>query len=67
MKKHTPAKTRTDLYVTADERPLHMPDGGKWHSIAMKAYELYEQGGREDGHALEDWLKAEAIVNGQIG
>ncbi|MFY4730329.1 DUF2934 domain-containing protein [Nitrospira sp. BLG_2] len=27
--------------------------------IAKRAYELYEQRGREDGHALDDWLQAE--------
>ena len=30
--------------------------------IARVAYDLYEQRGREDGHALDDWLKAETIV-----
>ncbi|MBK8276959.1 MAG: DUF2934 domain-containing protein [Nitrospira sp.] len=30
----------------------------------MKAYELYEQRGCLDGHALEDWLKAETIIKG---
>ena len=29
------------------------------HRIAERAYELYEQRGREDGHALDDWLQAE--------
>lgn len=28
--------------------------------IRCRAYELYEQRGRADGHALEDWLQAEA-------
>ena len=28
--------------------------------IGRRAYELYEQRGREDGHAVEDWLKAES-------
>jgi hypothetical protein len=27
--------------------------------IRRRAYELYEQGGRSDGHELEDWLQAE--------
>ena len=27
--------------------------------IAQRAYELYEQRGRQDGLALEDWLNAE--------
>jgi len=32
--------------------------------IRRRAYELYEARGREDGHDLEDWLRAEAEVAG---
>jgi hypothetical protein len=28
--------------------------------IRLRAYELYEQRGKREGHALEDWLQAEA-------
>jgi len=28
--------------------------------IRTRAYQLYEQRGREDGHDLDDWLHAEA-------
>jgi len=30
--------------------------------IHLRAYELYEQRGRIDGHALDDWLQAEAEI-----
>ncbi len=30
------------------------------HTIAYRAYELYEARGREDGHDLEDWFRAES-------
>ena len=30
--------------------------------IARKAYELWEQRGRQDNNALQDWLDAEEIV-----
>ena len=30
--------------------------------ISEQAYALYEEHGREDGHALEDWLEAEQRV-----
>ena len=30
--------------------------------ISKRAYALYEEHGREDGHALEDWLAAERHV-----
>lgn len=34
--------------------------------IAKKAYELYEQGGRQDGGELADWLKAEELVRKEM-
>jgi HSP20 family protein len=30
------------------------------HQIRLRAYELYEKPGREDGHELEDWSRAES-------
>ncbi len=27
-----------------------------------RAYELYEQRGKEDGHELDDWLQAESEI-----
>jgi hypothetical protein len=30
--------------------------------IQKRAYELYEQRGRTDGHELEDWLRAEGEI-----
>jgi hypothetical protein len=32
--------------------------------IRRRAYELYESRGREDGHDIDDWLRAEAEVTG---
>lgn len=34
--------------------------------IRRRAYELYEKRGREDGHAEEDWLQAEAEIIGSV-
>jgi hypothetical protein len=35
------------------------------HAIRNRAYELYVQRGRANGHAVDDWLKAEAeLVHG---
>jgi hypothetical protein len=34
------------------------------HAIRCRAYELYEQRGRGDGHALDDWLRAEREIKG---
>jgi outer membrane protein TolC len=32
--------------------------------VAQRAYELYEQRGRQEGRALEDWLNAERQLAG---
>jgi hypothetical protein len=35
------------------------------HAVRLRAYELYVQRGRAHGHAVDDWLKAEAeLVHG---
>lgn len=34
--------------------------------IAARAYELYVDRGEEPGHALRDWLDAEAELKGEI-
>jgi len=33
--------------------------------VAQRAYELYEQWGRQEGRALEDWLNAERQLLGR--
>jgi hypothetical protein len=35
------------------------------HQIRLRAHELYEARGREDGHDLEDWLRAEDEMTGK--
>jgi len=34
-------------------------------TIRTRAYELYEERGREGGHELDDWLRAEEEVTQQ--
>ena len=34
--------------------------------IAKKAYELYEERGRQAEHDVEDWLKAEELVRKEM-
>jgi hypothetical protein len=41
--------------VTSDQQELEQ-------QIRLRAQELYEARGREDGHALDDWLGAEAEI-----
>jgi hypothetical protein len=39
-------------------------DENREEEIRRRAYELYEERGREDGHDVEDWLRAEAEISG---
>jgi hypothetical protein len=32
------------------------------HQIRQRAYELYQECGREDGHELDDWLRAKEEI-----
>jgi hypothetical protein len=32
------------------------------YQIRLRAYQLYEAGGREDGHELEDWYRAKEEI-----
>jgi len=32
------------------------------HQIRLRAYELYEERGKENGHELEDWYRAKEQV-----
>lgn len=61
MKKRN-SKNPTGLSTSPNEQLTNGPLKGAWETIALKAYELYEQRGRAEGHALEDWLRAESIV-----
>lgn len=40
------------------------PDAGVEEQIRQRAYQLYEERGRLDGNAMEDWLIAEEEVLG---
>ena len=41
---------------------LQKTDGGgeSQDEVRARAFQLYEQHGRDDGHDLDDWLQAEA-------
>ena len=40
----------------------HGTNEPRHETVRRRAYEIYEQRGREDGHDLEHWLKAECEV-----
>ncbi|MEX5215450.1 MAG: DUF2934 domain-containing protein [Nitrospiraceae bacterium] len=46
-------------------QPIELPEG-MWERISSKAHELWEQRGRREGYALEDWLEAETSVMEEI-
>lgn len=46
--------------------PLNLTQADWYERVARKAYELYQQRGEEPGHALEDWLLAERVVQEEL-
>jgi hypothetical protein len=46
--------------------PKAEPPPLPYEQIQRRAYELYEQRGRQDGHHLEDWLQAERDVRAAV-
>jgi hypothetical protein len=46
--------------LTVTERKMHKEQLSLEDQIRCRAYELYEQRGRTEGHELEDWLQAES-------
>jgi hypothetical protein len=55
MNANPPKKPQTS--VTSEPQQLVLE-----HQIRLRAHELYEARGREDGHELEDWLRAEEEI-----
>jgi hypothetical protein len=54
----TPTPIRTISQTTESTSELQ-------EQVRRRAYELYEQRGRDDGHELEDWLQAESEMTQQ--
>lgn len=55
-----PVESRSNENTITNQPDEHSQD---FHArISERAYALYEEHGREDGHALEDWLEAERQV-----
>ena len=57
--------TRTLIYTRSEARTIELQES-MWERIAAKAHALYEERGRREGHALQDWLDAEYLVNKEI-
>ena len=65
VKKTEAAKKRPSPAAGGSQHPIESPDG-LWERIARKAYELWDQRGRQEGNELRDWLDAEEIVMEEI-
>ena len=51
--------------LAASRQAIELPEGMQ-ERISKKAFELWQDRGYRDGHDLEDWLDAEAIVMEEI-
>lgn len=58
-------KARSSAAPGRPRKPIELPEG-MWERVSRKAYELWEQRGRQEGSALRDWLDAEGIVMEEI-
>ena len=56
-KRPTSRKGRASAASNANAKELAL-----YERIAQRAYELYEQRGRQAGSALEDWIQAEREI-----
>jgi Protein of unknown function (DUF2934) len=64
--RRSPPMTKT-LIPTPVRKPQLLPNPDLEEQIRQRAYQLYEQRGRENGHALDDWLAAESEIAQMTG
>ncbi len=63
IERHSDAReTSTSILAPKSDEPTALIPIEQ--QIQQRAYELYEQRGRTDGHDIEDWLQAEHEVKG---
>ncbi|MBI4000358.1 MAG: DUF2934 domain-containing protein [Nitrospira defluvii] len=65
MKKRGASQARATLAGDTMEQPVELPEG-MWEWVAKKARELWELRGWREGHDLQDWFDAEAVVMEEI-
>lgn len=65
VKKTQAAKKRPSPAAGVSKASIELPEG-MWERIARKAYELWEQRGRQEGNELRDWLDAEEAVMEEV-
>jgi hypothetical protein len=62
--KHSKASVTIDTPEVSS--PVATPFAGSYDAISAIAYKYWENRGRQDGSALEDWVRAEAEYRGSI-
>jgi Protein of unknown function (DUF2934) len=69
LRKRFVSREGTTMKHTANNSSVHSSFNSSEaldrHEIRTRAYELYLQRGSEDGHDVEDWLRAEIEMAGQ--
>ena len=65
IKRAKGGKGRSASSRGASAKSIELPHG-TWERISQKAYELWEQRGRQEGNSLRDWLDAEEAVMDEI-
>jgi hypothetical protein len=55
---------RSTIPNSATESEVMRSANGLQEQVRCRAYELYEQRGKEDGHEIDDWLQAESELTG---
>ena len=75
MKAPPPSTSRSKRKSTAAKPALALPSvkatsppaATREEEVRSRAYRLYEERGREDGRALDDWLQADEEVSPRAG
>ncbi|MCS6264542.1 MAG: DUF2934 domain-containing protein [Nitrospira sp.] len=65
VKKPSAPQSKARVVRPSVTNPIELPEG-MWERINQKAFELWRDRGCREGHALQDWLDAEAAVMEEI-
>jgi Protein of unknown function (DUF2934) len=63
----TQASPRNVMQMSKNQSGHSDHEGVQEEIIRLRAYELYEERGRHDGHQLEDWIQAEQEIRDKFG
>jgi Protein of unknown function (DUF2934). len=61
VKKPRAAKSTAKASIRSETHPIELPEEMQ-KRVSRKAYELWQQRGHREAHALQEWLDAEAVL-----